>query len=34
VKLSGSLRIYGSFRVNTVSAIIIITNPMMSLTVK
>jgi len=34
VKLSGSLRIFGSFRVNSVRAIIVIANPRMSLTVK
>jgi hypothetical protein len=34
VKLSGSLRMYGSFRVNTVSAIIMISNSRMSFTVK
>lgn len=34
VKLSGSLRMYGSFRVSTVSAMIMRTNPKISLTVK
>jgi hypothetical protein len=34
VKLSGSLKMYGSFRVNTVSTIIITANPTMSFTVK
>jgi hypothetical protein len=34
VKLSWSLRIYGSFRVNTVNIIIIIANPNISFTVK
>ena len=34
VKLSGSLRIYGSFRVKTVRAIKVIMNPRMSLVVK
>jgi hypothetical protein len=32
--LSGALRIYGSFRVNTVSAIIMIVNPRISFSVK
>jgi hypothetical protein len=34
VKLSGSLRTYGSFRVNIVSIIKVIMNPTTSLTVK
>jgi hypothetical protein len=34
VKLSGSLLIYGSFRVNTVNIIIMIANPRMSFTEK
>ena len=34
VKLSGSLRMYGSFRVNTVNTIMVIVNPKMSFTVK
>jgi len=34
VKLSGSLRIYGSFRVRMVRAIMAIVNPTMSLNVK
>jgi len=34
VKLSGSLSIYGSFRVSTVNAMIMIANPKMSFTVK
>ena len=34
VKLSGSLRIYGSFRVKMVRAIMVIINPTMSFTVK
>ena len=34
VKLSGSLRIYGSFRVKTVRAIKVIMNPRISLVVK
>jgi hypothetical protein len=34
IKLSGSLRMYGSFRDNTVSIIIVIANPRMSFTVK
>jgi hypothetical protein len=34
VKLSGSLRMYGSFSVNTVSVIKVIMNPTMSFTVK
>lgn len=34
VKLSGSLRMYGSFRVNTVSAIIVRMKPRISFTVK
>jgi hypothetical protein len=34
VKLSGSLRMYGSFRVSTVSIIKVTANPRMSFTVK
>ena len=34
VKLSGSLKMYGYFRVNSVKAIIVIPNHTMSLTVK
>ena len=34
VKLSGSLRIYGSFRVNTVSIIRVIANPTICFAVK
>ena len=34
VKLSGSLKMYGSFRVNTVSIMIVIANPKISFTVK
>ena len=34
VKLSGSLKMYGCFRVNSVRAIMVIANPKMSLTVK
>jgi len=34
VKLSGSLRMYGSFRVRNVKAIMVIANPKMSFTVK
>lgn len=34
VKLSGSLRMYGSFRVNTVRAMIVRVNPKISFTVK
>jgi len=34
VKMSGSLKMYGSFRVSIVSAIIVIVNPRMSFTVK
>ena len=34
VKLSGSLKLYGSFRVNIVRAIIVTANPRMSFTVK
>jgi len=34
VKLSGSLKMYGSFRVNFVNIIIAIANPKMSFTVK
>ena len=34
VNLSGSLRIYGSFRVSIVSITIVIANPRISLTVK
>ena len=34
VKLSGSLRMFGSFRVRMVKAIIAIVNPTMSFTVK
>ena len=34
VKLSGSLKMYGSFRVNAVRIIIMISNPKMSFTVK
>ena len=34
MKLSGSLRIYGSFSVSIVSAIIVIMNPRISFTVK
>jgi len=34
VKLSGSLRIYGSFSVRIVNAIRVIVNPTMSFTVK
>jgi len=34
VKLSGSLRMYGSFGVNKVRAIMVIANPTMSFTVK
>jgi hypothetical protein len=34
VKLSGSLRRYGSFRVNIVSSMMVIANPRMSFTVK
>jgi len=34
VKLSGSLKMCGSFRVSIVSAIIVIVNPRMSFTVK
>jgi len=33
VNLSGSLKMYGSFRVGTASAIIVIANPKMSFTV-
>jgi len=34
VKLSGSLKMYGSFRVNIFSIIIVIVNPRISFTVK
>ena len=34
VKLSGSLKMYGSFKVNIVSIIIVIANPRLSFTVK
>jgi hypothetical protein len=34
VKLSGSLRMYGSFRVSVVSSMMVIENPRMSFTVK
>ena len=34
VKLSGSLRMYGSFRVNIVRAMMVIANPKMSFSVK
>jgi hypothetical protein len=34
VKLSGSIKMYGSLRVNTVRIIIVIANPKMSFTVK
>jgi len=34
VKLSGSLRVYGSFRVKMVGAIMVIANPTVSFTVK
>jgi hypothetical protein len=34
VKLSGSLRMYGSFGVNTVNIVIVIANPRISFTVK
>jgi len=34
VKLSGSLSMYGSFRVSTVSSMMVIVNPRMSFTVK
>jgi len=34
VKLSASLKMYGSFRVNTVSIMIVIANPKISFTVK